>query len=55
MVPGKGAGEEEKAFPRQRKQQVKVLEVRERKAPATRMERKKDWQHRRAFWVRLGS
>lgn len=45
MLPGKGAGEEKKAFSRQRKQQVKVLEVRERKATATRLERKRDWQH----------
>lgn len=45
MLPGKGAGEEEKAFSRQRKRQVKVLEVRERKATATRLGRERDWQH----------
>lgn len=45
MLPGKGAGEEEKAFSRQRKQQRKHLEVRERKATATRLEWKRGWQH----------
>lgn len=45
MLNGKGEGEEEKAFSRQRKQQMKILEVRERQAPATRLERKMNWKY----------